>query len=93
MKKEGVRTATKKLSVAYILGDTRRLGLVVAGSVGNAVERNRIKRVVREHFRINKERYPNGDIVVVAKHETADLTNDELRANIEEIIERIRKRG
>lgn len=48
--------------------DTRRLGLVVGRKVGSAVLRNRIKRLIREFFRLNKERIPeSSDLIVVAK--------------------------
>ncbi len=46
----------------------RRLGITASRKVGNAVVRNRCKRVVREVFRRNKELFPQGaDIVVVVR--------------------------
>ncbi|MDR0239176.1 MAG: ribonuclease P protein component [Deltaproteobacteria bacterium] len=45
-----------------------RLGLAVTRKSGNAVWRNRIKRVVRECFRLHQRGIPQGlDIVVVPK--------------------------
>jgi len=48
--------------------DVKRLGLVVGKKVGGAVSRNRIKRLVREFFRVNKENMPeSSDLIVLAK--------------------------
>jgi ribonuclease P protein component len=48
--------------------DARRLGLVVGRRVGGAVSRNRIKRLIREFFRLNKEKIPeSSDLIVLAK--------------------------
>ncbi len=46
----------------------RRLGLTVGKRTGNAVMRNRIKRLIREFFRRNKALLPEStDIVICAK--------------------------
>jgi ribonuclease P protein component len=56
--------------------DYPRLGLSVPRNVGNAVVRNRWKRIVREAFRLNRDRLPQGiDLVVVPRPgATADLS-------------------
>lgn len=49
-------------------GGTWRLGLAVTRKTGCAVMRNRVKRVVREFFRLNQGRLASGhDLVVVPK--------------------------
>jgi len=54
-------------------GSGRRLGLTVSRRVGNAVQRNRVKRRLREFFRLNKDRLPVADIVIIAQPGAAEL--------------------
>ena len=51
-----------------------RLGITVGRRIGSAVERNRLKRRVREFFRQNKESLPkSSDLVVTARDGAAGL--------------------
>ena len=49
---------------AFSQGTQPRLGMVVTRKVGSAVERNRIKRKIREAFRKTAHRLPAVDLVI-----------------------------
>lgn len=56
-----------------------RLGLTVSRKVGGAVQRNRVKRLVREFFRINYKRIGHGmDISIIAKRGSPSLSYEEV---------------
>ena len=72
--------------------DGPRLGLSVSRRVGGAVERSRVKRVLREAFWAEAERLPAGsDYVVVARPEALALADRDgtagMRAALAELVD------
>ena len=60
-----------------------RIGIVTSKKVGNAVKRNRIRRVVREWFRLNPETFKkNHDYLLVALRGIVSRSNGEILREI-----------
>lgn len=66
-------------------GETR-LGITISSKVGNAVVRNRVRRRVREAFRLSRAQFPPGvDIIFIAKSKAHDATYEVLRRDVESV--------
>nr|WP_210736249.1 ribonuclease P protein component [Shewanella algae] len=70
-----------------------RLGLTVAKRhVKRANRRNRIKRVIRDSFRLNQHDLPPLDIVVLVRGGVLDMDNEQLRKLVEKLWRKLSRR-
>lgn len=86
MKQVGKRFRARHFGVNYAFNGLafHRLGVVVQKRYWGAVQRNRIKRILRECFRLNKYSIPRPgkDIVVIARPGAEMLSVDETAREI-----------
>ena len=76
--------------------DRPRLGLVIAKKhIRHAVDRNRMKRLIRETFRAKQQQLAGIDVIVLARKGMNDATNtvliEQLNGQWERLIRRLQK--
>ncbi|MDD9302385.1 MAG: ribonuclease P protein component [Desulfobacter sp.] len=87
----------KKIRTGYFIaavlpgtGKHNRIGITVSKKVGNAVARNRIKRLIREYFRHQKDSIPGiNDIQIIARKGLTALSNREITEKIDNLFKKI----
>jgi ribonuclease P protein component len=67
-----------------------RLGITVTRKVGKAATRNRIKRRIREYFRLNRHRIDgNWDIHLIVKKEAGDIDFAQASSSLDRIFNQL----
>jgi ribonuclease P protein component len=93
---QGQRASTPHFVLLVAAGAAEspsRLGIVVTKKIGNAVARNRVKRVCRECFRLWPDFVPGGiDLVVIAKEGAPELGLAEVRSEWEKARKKVLER-
>lgn len=69
-----------------------RLGFAIAKKqIKHAHERNRIKHLTREYFRLHQHELPDMDFVVMARKAAVELTNKQITELLDKSWHRIRR--
>ena len=62
---------------------TNRVGITVSKKLGKAVIRNRVRRRIREAYRLNEEKFlPGWDIVIVARSRAVGVSFQKLTQSL-----------
>ena len=72
--------------------DHPRIGFVLAKKqIKHAVQRNRVKRLVRESCRLNQHQLPAADFVILARSGVTELDNQQIREMIDALWFRLKR--
>lgn len=81
--------------IVYILSEQRegsggsRAGFIVKKSIGKAVQRNKIKRILREIWRLEgKELITGSDVIILAKKEITEASFTEIKQDLIRLLEK-----
>ena len=91
---QGERAGDQRLQVWALPNhlDHARLGLVVGRQHGNAVRRHRIKRILREAFRLSRENLPTGFDLACAPRVGATIELPEAIESLTRVAKRLARR-
>ena len=92
LRREGKRVSSRYFQTQYRLSESgqSRLGMAVSRRVSkHAVVRNRIRRTIRESFRLFRPKLPGCDVLLIARAEAAARTNADLRVDLDLIWDRL----
>ena len=71
------------------LGFTR-LGMVIGKkAVNHSVDRNRIRRIIRESFRLSCRRLPEVDLIILARHDIKTFPTTDLTKKVSKLWQRL----
>lgn len=80
------RSRADRSIVMYVLEnglDRNRIGITVSKKVGNSVVRSRVKRIIKEAYRLRQTSFvPGWDIVVIARGSSVDKKSTDMEKSL-----------
>ncbi|QAY67494.1 ribonuclease P protein component [Paenibacillus protaetiae] len=71
------------------IADPFRLGVSASKKIGNAVVRNRMRRVVKEIVRLNRDRIvPNIDFILIVRKPAVEMQTKDLERSVLHVLKR-----
>lgn len=98
--RRGKRTSGKYVSIVYVFQKERhdtRAAFTTSGTLRRAVDRNKIRRLMREAFRLNMGNWAMSDgkfgldVVMVGNHISATLSLKDIEKDFKEFLSEIGK--
>ena len=86
---EGLYHHTPSINVKYLESKDYLFSVVISKKQGSAHERNRVKRVIREIMRSNKETYPLGLYMIYYNGKCNILNRIKVIADLNKIMNKI----
>ena len=87
------KSIANKYLVLYRLKNHKngnRLGISVSKKVGNSVVRSRVKRIIKENYRLEEENitHPGFDFVIIARPAAKEATYQEINAALMHLLKK-----
>ncbi|MDD6882643.1 MAG: ribonuclease P protein component [Eubacteriales bacterium] len=86
--RKGKSYPSRNLVLVYLKGKELRIGFSVSSKVGNAVARNRIRRILREDVRRMRDRLKCGKYILVARTSIVNVPHMEITQEVRSLLAR-----
>ena len=87
---QGEHWRGKYLNFFFAESESRQIGFTVPKKLGKAVQRNRIKRLLREVYRRHRHEIGTYKIVVLARREAVGITLWDVEEDFHQFLQNIR---
>ncbi|HHY76671.1 MAG TPA: ribonuclease P protein component [Firmicutes bacterium] len=88
--KEGRSTANRYLVLYYLPDDTVKMGVSVSARLGKATKRNKVRRRVREAFRLmGPSATGGGQFVFIVRKKALEATYKEIEEAVRDLVKRM----